>query len=118
MEDIIREIQIMRVTIHPAIVKMWDAYVCGGSLWVILELMDWGALYTILARPPTLEEEHIAYVLARVLTGLEFLHTHNLVHRDIKSDNVLLNSKGEVKLGNLALLFVCWLFFSGLIFSS
>jgi len=45
-------------------------------------------------------EEFIKYVLYRTLQGLDFLHSRKIIHRDIKSDNLLYNMKGEVKLGD------------------
>lgn len=63
-----------------------------------MELMDAGTLTDLLL--PTIEwdEKYIAYVCKNMLQALVYLHSHHRLHRDIKSDNVLLNSKGEVKL--------------------
>lgn len=45
-------------------------------------------------------EPHIAFVLKHLVNSLIFLHSSNRIHRDIKSDNVLLNTKGEAKLAD------------------
>jgi protein-serine/threonine kinase len=47
------------------------------------------------------DEDFIAYVCYRVIHGINFLHEHKIVHRDIKSDNILYNYKGEIKIADL-----------------
>jgi serine/threonine-protein kinase 24/25/MST4 len=47
-----------------------------------------------------LSEGQIAYILKEVLKGVEYLHSHHRLHRDLKSDNILFNSKGEVKISD------------------
>ena len=46
------------------------------------------------------EEKYICYVIYRALQGLRFLHSRKIIHRDIKSDNILYNYKGEIKLAD------------------
>ena len=66
-----------------------------------MEYMDLGA-FTKYCESQTIkiEEKAIAYILKKCLEGLLFLHQRGVVHRDIKSDNVLLNSKGDIKLAD------------------
>ena len=47
-----------------------------------------------------MDEKVIAYILRKTVEGLLYLHSRGIVHRDIKSDNVLLNSKGDIKLAD------------------
>ena len=65
-----------------------------------MELMDAGCLTEILGPDIDFPESHIAYVCRNVLNALAYLHRNNKLHRDIKSDNVLINSKGEIKLAD------------------
>ena len=85
------------------IVNLYGAYFDQGSVKVILELMDVGSLETIINLyrqakvVPHISEPTLAKICLQILCGLSFLHSHNMVHRDIKHGNILLNSKGEVK---------------------
>ena len=65
-----------------------------------MELMDAGCLTEILGPDIDFPETHIAYVCKNILQALSYLHRNNKLHRDIKSDNVLMNTKGEIKLAD------------------
>lgn len=61
-----------------------------------MEYMDAGALTDYLGQ---MKEEEMAFVFKEMLAVLSFLHDERrVIHRDIKSDNILLNSRGDVKL--------------------
>ena len=49
------------------------------------------------------EKSQIKYILHELLLGLQYLHQNNILHRDIKTLNILLNNKGEVKIGDFGL---------------
>uniref|UniRef100_A0A0B6ZP70 non-specific serine/threonine protein kinase n=1 Tax=Arion vulgaris TaxID=1028688 RepID=A0A0B6ZP70_9EUPU len=94
---IIQEIQIMKLSKHENIVNFLDLYCVRNELWVVMEYLDGGSLTDVVARF-VLEERQIATVSRECLKGLDFLHRKCIIHRDIKSDNVLVSLKGVVKL--------------------
>ena len=67
------------------------------ELWVVMEFMNGGALTDIVLQT-VLNEPQISAISKEVLEGVNYLHKHEVVHRDIKSDNILLSSKGEIKI--------------------
>lgn len=84
-----------------SILKCIDAYDFKEKLWIILEFMNFGALTGLLEeKKGRLDEKLCAYLLRRTLEGLNYLHARGIVHRDIKSDNILINSEGDVKLAD------------------
>jgi serine/threonine protein kinase len=67
-----------------------------------MEFMDGGNISTILSYYPeaSLNESEITLIIVEILRGLAHLHSHSIIHRDIKSDNILLNYAGGVKLAD------------------
>lgn len=97
-ELIVNEILVMRESQHPNIVNFLESYlVRSNELWVIMEYMEGGALTDIIDNN-TLEEDQISSICFETCKGLQHLHAQSIIHRDIKSDNVLLNSAGQVKI--------------------
>lgn len=103
MNIVATEIQIMMTSKHENIVEYIGSYIHEKMLWVAMEYMDEGCLTGILDLFPCgirMTEAEISYVIRENLKGLAYLHSMHRIHRDIKSDNILLNSKGEVKIAD------------------
>eukprot|EP01121_Diplochlamys_sp_Union-15-3_P002969 TRINITY_DN12803_c0_g1_i1.p1 TRINITY_DN12803_c0_g1~~TRINITY_DN12803_c0_g1_i1.p1 ORF type:complete len:232 (-),score=41.40 TRINITY_DN12803_c0_g1_i1:30-725(-) len=96
------EITIMKKTKHPNIVGYIDSFISKDCkfIWVVMEFMDGGSLADIILEGTLMTEKHIAYVCKEVLKALEYMHTKGRIHRDIKSDNILLRSDGSVKIAD------------------
>ncbi|XP_054139220.1 serine/threonine-protein kinase PAK 1-like [Melozone crissalis] len=98
----INEIRIMERCRSPNVVKYLDSYLVGEELWLVMEYMDGGALSDIIYKT-CLSEHHIAAISRECLQGLHFLHSNHVIHRDVKSDNILLRTNGSVKLTDFGL---------------
>ena len=98
------EIRMMCCTRHPNLIKCQETYLFGGSMWIVMEFMGGGCLTNVLEnlqnKRERMDEREIAFVLREVLLGLKFMHGMKRLHRDIKSDNVLLTEDGKVKLAD------------------
>ncbi|KAJ1550832.1 Protein kinase, partial [Cladochytrium tenue] len=94
---IVNEILIMREFRHPNIVNFLDSFLVKNELWVVMEYMEGGPLTDIIDHN-TMSEAQIACVVRETLGGLAHLHRMQIIHRDIKSDNILLNYDGNVKI--------------------
>ncbi|KAL8860560.1 MAG: hypothetical protein Q9178_002912 [Gyalolechia marmorata] len=94
---IINEILVMKDSKHKNIVNFMDSYLRQGDLWVIMEYMEGGSLTDVVTFN-MMSEGQIAAVCRETLNGLQHLHSKGVIHRDIKSDNILLAMDGNIKL--------------------
>lgn len=84
-----------------SILKCIDAYDYRERLWVFLEMMDLGALtYLVEEKRGNIDEKVSAYILRKILEAVTYLHSKGIVHRDIKSDNILINKQGDIKIAD------------------
>ncbi|KAH9872820.1 hypothetical protein J1614_005214 [Plenodomus biglobosus] len=99
-ELIVNEIIVMKDSKHPNIVNFLDAFLQEeqSELWVVMEFMEGGALTDVIDNNQSINEDQIATICFETCKGLEHLHNQNIIHRDIKSDNVLLDGRGNVKI--------------------
>ncbi|XP_043930080.1 serine/threonine-protein kinase PAK 6-like [Protopterus annectens] len=98
-ELLFNEVVIMRDYHHPNVVEMYKSYLVMEELWVVMEFLQGGALTDIVSNT-RLNEEQIATVCESVLQALAYLHSQGVIHRDIKSDSILLTLDGQVKLSD------------------
>jgi len=97
-ELIVNEILVMKDSKHPNIVNFLDSFLVKSTeLWVVMEYMEGGALTDVIDNN-SLEEDQIASICFETCKGLQHLHNQNIIHRDIKSDNVLPDEQGHVKI--------------------
>jgi hypothetical protein len=96
------EIAIMKSSRHDNIVTYFDSYLVEQKLWVVMEFMGGGCLTDILEAFDSVKmsETQIAFVCRETLKSLAYIHAMHRIHRDIKSDNILLGSDGSVKLAD------------------
>ncbi|KAL2454511.1 Protein kinase superfamily protein [Abeliophyllum distichum] len=102
LNNISREAQTMVLVDHPNVLKSHCSFVRDHNLWVVMPYMAGGSCLHMLKafHPDGFEEVVIATVLREVLKGLDYLHQHGHIHRDVKAGNILIDTHGGIKLGD------------------
>ncbi|XP_041849296.1 dual specificity mitogen-activated protein kinase kinase 2b isoform X2 [Melanotaenia boesemani] len=97
--QIIRELQVLHECNSPYIVGFYGAFYSDGEISICMEHMDGGSLDQVLKEAKWIPEEILGKVSIAVLRGLAYLREkHQIMHRDVKPSNILVNSRGEIKL--------------------
>ena len=96
-ELIVNETLVMRALHHANIVNYVDSFLFKNEIWIAMEYMEGGCLTDVICAN-LMSEGQITAVSREIAQGLEHLHEYGIIHRDIKSDNVLLSSTGDIKL--------------------
>ena len=100
-----REVSILRKVSHPNIIKYYSSFLENESLCIIMEYAELGDLYTLIKHYKRHQKYFDEILLWRIsyeiLTGLEYLHSNNIIHRDIKCLNLFLSKDHHVKIGDL-----------------
>ncbi|ELU05124.1 hypothetical protein CAPTEDRAFT_164045 [Capitella teleta] len=88
---------------HQWVVKMYYSFQDAINLYLIMEFLPGGDMMTLLMKKDTLTEEQAQFYVAETVLSIESIHKLNFIHRDIKPDNLLLDSKGHLKLSDFGL---------------
>lgn len=92
---IMNEVMIMRELQHPCVIKMHDIVNTDNSVFIMLELMEGGDLLTRISSNKYLSERISKLFFIQMCYAVKYLHDRNITHRDLKPDNVLLESNDD-----------------------
>ncbi|CAH1785922.1 unnamed protein product [Owenia fusiformis] len=88
---------------HMWVVKMYYSFQDVQNLYLIMEFLPGGDMMTLLMKKDTLSEEATQFYVAESILAIDSIHRLGFIHRDIKPDNLLLDSKGHIKLSDFGL---------------
>ncbi|XP_020336476.1 ribosomal protein S6 kinase alpha-2 isoform X1 [Oncorhynchus kisutch] len=88
---------------HPFIVKLHYAFQTEGKLYLILDFLRGGDLFTRLSKEVMFTEEDVKFYLAELALALDHLHSLGIIYRDLKPENILLDEEGHIKITDFGL---------------
>ncbi|XP_025950899.2 serine/threonine-protein kinase 36 isoform X1 [Dromaius novaehollandiae] len=97
LKNLQREIEIMRGLHHPNIIQMLDSFETDKEVVVVTDYAE-GELFQILEDDGSLPEDQVQTIAAQLVSALYYLHSHRILHRDMKPQNILLGKGGVIKL--------------------
>ena len=95
---VMQEFNILRRTRQKNIVRLYESFETPQHIVFVMEVCGGGDLLTYVRRRRKLKEEVARHLFRQIVTGLKYCHSKNVLHRDIKLDNILLTSQGHVKI--------------------
>lgn len=103
VEQIKREIATMKVIKHPNVVKLHEVMASKTKIYIVLELVDGGELFDIIAKQGRLKENEARKYFQQLINAVDYCHSRGVYHRDLKPENLLLDSYGVLKVADFGL---------------
>ncbi|KAG8379526.1 hypothetical protein BUALT_Bualt07G0098200 [Buddleja alternifolia] len=103
VESILAERDILISVRNPFVVRFFYSFTCRENLYLVMEYLNGGDLYSLLRNLSCLDEDVARVYIAEVVLALEYLHSLRVVHRDLKPDNLLIAHDGHIKLTDFGL---------------
>ena len=104
---VLREIIILKQCSHQNILQLKGFFLedlpNSVQVYVVTELLDFDLYKVIQNSKDDMTEEHIQYIMFQIILGICYLHENNIVHRDIKPNNILLNDTCQVRICDFGL---------------
>lgn len=97
------ERNILTLTDNPFVVKLFYTFQSQYHLYMVMEYLPGGDLFSLLKNLGSFEEEAARVYTAEIILALEYLHNNKIVHRDLKPDNILITRNGHIKLTDFGL---------------
>ncbi|GAA6013886.1 hypothetical protein JCM10207_008223 [Rhodosporidiobolus poonsookiae] len=98
-----REIELLKVLQHDNIVQYLDSSTADKHLNIFLEYVPGGSVAALLQNYGAFEEALVSKFVRQILTGLAYLHEREIIHRDIKGANILVDNKGNIKISDFGI---------------
>ena len=97
-QKIMHEIELMKNLRHSSVVKLLDFFETQNYLLIIMENISGGDLLTFVKKRTKLTEKICKFIFKQLLLSLKYIHSKNIIHRDIKLDNILIDLNNNIKL--------------------
>lgn len=98
LEKLFREVSIMKLLNHPNIVKLFEVIETEKTLYLVMEYINNGEVFEYLVKNGRMKENVARQKFRQIVSAVQYLHSKNIIHRDLKAENLLLDSNLDVKI--------------------
>jgi len=99
-EKLLREVSLLLKLRHNHVVKIYETIESEQHIIIVMEICAGGDLLNYVRKRRRLKEPVAKKIFKQILDGLCYIHSKSIAHRDIKLDNILLDGRGNVKIGD------------------
>lgn len=107
LQECRNEIEILQMMSNPYIIRYHHSFVAKGSLCIVMDYAERGDLYEQvklqMKKGEYFDEHLVLYWITQACMGLQHIHDHKILHRDIKTKNIFLTSDGSIKIGDFGI---------------
>jgi cyclin-dependent kinase-like len=96
-KTVLREIRVLKEFKNENIVRLLQVFREDEKLFLVFEYVERTVLEELETSPEGIQLERIKEIAYQILKALQFLHSHNIIHRDVKPENLLVSSNGQLK---------------------
>nr|CAH7733888.1 unnamed protein product [Callosobruchus chinensis] len=100
LQKVYREVDIMKRLDHPHIIKLYQVMETKNMIYLVSEYASQGEIFDYIARYGRMTEDQSRIKFWQILSAVEYCHNRNIVHRDLKAENLLLDSNNSIKIAD------------------
>uniref|UniRef100_A0A7E4VJZ0 non-specific serine/threonine protein kinase n=1 Tax=Panagrellus redivivus TaxID=6233 RepID=A0A7E4VJZ0_PANRE len=100
LTKVYREIEVLKKIRHPNIIKLYQVMETSNMIYLVTEYAPQGEIFDLIAKQGRLSENDAREKFWQIISAVDYLHKHNIVHRDLKAENLLLDSSFHIRLAD------------------
>uniref|UniRef100_A0A182QAS4 non-specific serine/threonine protein kinase n=1 Tax=Anopheles farauti TaxID=69004 RepID=A0A182QAS4_9DIPT len=100
LQKVYREVEIMKRLDHPHVIKLYQVMETQSMIYIVSEYASQGEIFDYIAKYGRLNERAARNKFWQILSAVEYCHNKGIVHRDLKAENLLLDSKMDIKIAD------------------
>ncbi|MFN7975954.1 MAG: serine/threonine-protein kinase [Acidobacteriota bacterium] len=98
--ELLKEPRLLATLDHPNVVNVITAEKRDGLFYIVMEYVDGESLEDVLKREKMMEVRQVFEITAQICRGVDYAHSHSIIHRDLRPANILMNKRGEAKIAD------------------
>ncbi|KAI8337906.1 kinase-like domain-containing protein [Chlamydoabsidia padenii] len=98
VEHTVNERNVLMSVDYPFLIKLWGSFQDAANLYMVMEFVSGGEVFSLLRKHQKFSEDTARFYASEVLLSIAYLHSHNIIYRDLKPENLLIDTQGHLKI--------------------